>query len=200
MAFNNAVNASQEGVQYINPTGTWSGVDGSTALKVLTSNGTGVAPSFQTSFNAASSSFLAYLTNTLSNVTGDSTDYQIIYDTLVSNVGSNFNLGTSVYTAPYNGVYYFSHITYVNNVTTADDLASYISAGGLIWDARSSPVIRATVTGFCLTNSLIIPLNANNTVNFHTQCSGQTKTINLLGATGSTLFNYVSGSLLARTS
>lgn len=47
MAFNNAVNASQEGVQYINPTGTWSGLDGGASGQVLTSNGTGVAPSFQ---------------------------------------------------------------------------------------------------------------------------------------------------------
>ncbi len=48
MATNNAINLSSQGVAYYNGTGTFSGLDGSTAGKLLTSNGTGVAPSFQT--------------------------------------------------------------------------------------------------------------------------------------------------------
>ena len=43
----NSINAGQQGVQYFNGTATFSGIDGSTAGKVLTSNGTLVAPSFQ---------------------------------------------------------------------------------------------------------------------------------------------------------
>jgi len=45
---NNAANISSQGTVYFNGTGTFSGVDGSTSGKVLTSNGTGLAPSFQT--------------------------------------------------------------------------------------------------------------------------------------------------------
>lgn len=48
MATNNDINLNAQGTVYYNGTGTFSGVDGSTAGKVLTSNGTGVAPSFQT--------------------------------------------------------------------------------------------------------------------------------------------------------
>lgn len=44
---NNSSDIKHQGVQYFNGTGTFSGIDGSTAGKVLTSNGTGVAPSFQ---------------------------------------------------------------------------------------------------------------------------------------------------------
>lgn len=44
----NSVNINSQGVVYFNGTTTFSGVDGSTIGKVLTSNGTGVAPSFQT--------------------------------------------------------------------------------------------------------------------------------------------------------
>ncbi|MES2409043.1 MAG: hypothetical protein V4509_01940 [Patescibacteria group bacterium] len=47
MAFNNAVDANQQGVQYLSSAGVWTGLDGSTAGDILTSNGTGVAPSFQ---------------------------------------------------------------------------------------------------------------------------------------------------------
>ena len=47
MAFNNAINANQQGIQYQSSAGSWTGVDAGTAGNVLTSNGTGVAPSFQ---------------------------------------------------------------------------------------------------------------------------------------------------------
>jgi hypothetical protein len=49
MVTNNSTNIASQGTVYYNGTGTFSGVDGSTAGKVLTSNGTGVAPSFQAS-------------------------------------------------------------------------------------------------------------------------------------------------------
>ncbi len=44
---NNALNLNTQGVPYYNGTGTFTGLDGSTSGKVLTSNGTGAAPSFQ---------------------------------------------------------------------------------------------------------------------------------------------------------
>jgi len=48
MASSNSLNISQKGVVYFNGVTTFSGLDGSTSGKVLTSNGTGIAPSFQT--------------------------------------------------------------------------------------------------------------------------------------------------------
>lgn len=47
MVFNNAVDAKQQGTQYLSTVGAWSGIDGGTAGNVLVSNGTGIAPSFQ---------------------------------------------------------------------------------------------------------------------------------------------------------
>jgi hypothetical protein len=47
MAFNNSSNAQQQGVQYLSSSGVWTGEDGGTAGHILTSNGTGVAPTFQ---------------------------------------------------------------------------------------------------------------------------------------------------------
>jgi len=47
MANANSVNANQQGTQYLSSLGVWSGIDGGSSGDVLTSNGTGVAPSFQ---------------------------------------------------------------------------------------------------------------------------------------------------------
>jgi len=52
MATQNAINLSAQGVTYYNGAGVFSGVDASTAGFVMTSNGTGVAPSFQATSNA----------------------------------------------------------------------------------------------------------------------------------------------------
>lgn len=61
MSFNNAINAKQQGTQYLSTLGAWSGVDGGTAGNVLTSNGTGVAPSFQAASAGAYFSLTPYI-------------------------------------------------------------------------------------------------------------------------------------------
>jgi len=54
------------------------------------------------------SSFFAYLNTTVFGATGDGTIYQIIYDTKPFDLGGDFNLGTSVFTAPITGLYNFA--------------------------------------------------------------------------------------------
>lgn len=55
--------------------------------------------------------FLAYVNTSIPNVTGDGTVYTIIYDTEVFDQNSDFNLGTSVFTAPVTGRYQFNMMT-----------------------------------------------------------------------------------------
>lgn len=61
MAFNNSVGINQEGVVYVGGSGQILGVDGSTAGSVLTSNGPGVAPSFQVNSGSAGASLVEFL-------------------------------------------------------------------------------------------------------------------------------------------
>lgn len=56
--------------------------------------------------SSSTSSFSAYLTTDVPYLAATVT--QIIYDTLVYNNGSDFNLGTSTFTAPITGIYNFS--------------------------------------------------------------------------------------------
>ena len=53
-------------------------------------------------------SFFASLTSSVNNVTGDSSSYTIIFDTAVNNLGSAYNTGTGVFTAPVTGYYQFN--------------------------------------------------------------------------------------------
>lgn len=51
---------------------------------------------------------IAYMTNTVNNVTGDSTAYTVIFDTETLDRGGNYNLGTGTFTAPVTGLYLFT--------------------------------------------------------------------------------------------
>ena len=73
MATNNSINANAQGVQYYNGTKTFSGVDASNATNatyVLTSNGTGSAPSFQATVVAPYPSFESNVTLTATQIRG----------------------------------------------------------------------------------------------------------------------------------
>jgi hypothetical protein len=85
MATNNAIDLTAQGVAYYNGTNAFSGIDASTAGFVLTSNGTGVAPSFQT----APSSF-AFVYDLLSILPSDLLDTNTSYFV----PGSNFQTGS----------------------------------------------------------------------------------------------------------
>jgi hypothetical protein len=54
--------------------------------------------------------FMAYLDTTVTNVTGDGTEYTVIYDTEVFDQGADFVLATSIFTAPVTGKYQMSAV------------------------------------------------------------------------------------------
>lgn len=60
--------------------------------------------------------FFARLTSTLSDVTGDGTNYTIVYDATDVNVGTCYNTSTGVFTAPTTGIYMFQVSTLLGNI------------------------------------------------------------------------------------
>ncbi len=67
MAVNNALNITSQGTVYFNGTNAFSEIDGSTSGFVLTSNGTGVAPSFQVLPGSPGLSGLTYFSKVLTS-------------------------------------------------------------------------------------------------------------------------------------
>ena len=83
--------------------------------------------------------FFARHTAQTPNITGNGTNYQIIYDTADVNVGTCYNTSTGVFTVPQTGIYEFKtgiflsgvnstladFIYYLNNVTNAFPVACW---------------------------------------------------------------------------
>ena len=141
--------------------------------------------------------FLAYRSVTVASVTGDNTLYQIINDTEAFDLGSNYNNGTGVFTAPVTGRYLFCTTVAVNGfgtqtngaigiVTTARTYNSQYFQWGLI--GVSSGTCQQSFT-------TIADMSANDTAHFIVQIGGGTKTLGITGG-GTIAGTYCSGVLL----
>lgn len=159
------------GVNYFDGTSIVTTAVGS-AGQVLTSNGVGVAPTFQAAGGgnpAASCNFFAYLSvNQLYLATSDNT---VAFDTELFDVGNNYDLVTNRFTAPNTGYYSFTFM-----VTVAG--GAPIVTGDLFYLLKNPTTVPAGLTaydvinsqsGYCFTG--VFPLNAGDIVEPHYVCN-----------------------------
>ena len=148
--------------------------------------------------NASQAAFSVYLTNTVSDVTGDGTEYTIIYDTALANVGTVFNLGTGVFTAPVAGLYQFNcTLAFIDvGVGTGPELKlnttgnTFLVTGSV--DLGSSNLVM-------LCGSWIVSMASTNTASISCIMSGTTLTVDVSGLIGvaNRAVNTFSGCLVA---
>lgn len=166
-------------------------ISSSTAGFVLTSNGA-ATPSFQAASGAISPIFQAYLSANQANVTGDNTIYTIPFNQTSVNIGSAFNTGTGVFTAPATGTYLFTGTVYA------------VEGGAFAGMTQSNIILTATVANFNLYNvnpantngnstlilpfSAIIPMTAGDTAQVDFFVGNATKTVLVGGLQGLSTF------------
>jgi hypothetical protein len=228
-----------DGVLYSDSNGVITSTSVGSATQVLTSNGTGNAPTFQavtggisgpgssTSNGVAtwngiggtallspptplvSSSgvvtnsnqpcFLAYLSTTTTNATGDGTVYQVAFDTVVFDQGSNFTIGASAnFTAPLTGKYFFTTtVTY----SGASPASGFVFITDLVATSKTMQTRTDLSGGTALgglntyTNSSIIDMTAGDTLFVNAESVGGTKTTSIVGGT-TPYTTFISGYLM----
>lgn len=149
--------------------------------------------------NTKQPAFFAYSNTSPTNVTGDGTLYTLAMDTELFDTSASFNTGTFTFTAPVTGVYSLSlYLTFSpGNSDSVTDLA-FINANGVSYQClRGGPSfyqypVTSSIT-YGMGNSIIVPLSATQTVLFQFQCTGGTKTVDVIGGQTNT---YCSGFLL----
>lgn len=133
--------------------------------------------------NTSTPCFLASLTTTVTNVTGDGTTYTFIPDTLVYDQGSNFNISTGVFTAPITGKYQFTCFMELNGLTSSYNDVRINAVSTL----RTYRMLRINPSSIIVGNLLLsgntiqVDMNSTNTISFTLLVAGSTKSVGLLG-------------------
>jgi len=143
--------------------------------------------------NGQQPAFLAFLTNTVSNVTGNGASYTIIYDTEVFDQGSNFNLGTSTFTAPFTGRYRFTTNVYVTGCTIATNAQLRIVTSNRSYQSGFNRA--ASNSDYFLQCSCLADMEAADTATVTILVNGEVAdTCDIGGST--VLLNYFCGELV----
>ena len=142
--------------------------------------------------------FMAYLSTTQSNVSGDGTTVQVVYDTALVNQGSNYNAGTGVFTVPITGNYIFTASNILMNtvLVTGYNAAVNTSASGVIYYtsvyAGTYPANSTRTT----VGSIFLPLTSGTQVWMTITSSGAASMVTSILGSSSTVYTYFCGYLV----
>jgi len=152
--------------------------------------------------------FSTALSSTAYNVTGSGTNYQVLFDTVISDTVSGYDNTTGVYTVKTAGTYFLtSHITYGPNAPYNPLLLYiYMSINGVPFQFGLSPLSGQVANYYgpnawlSFEGSIIVPLSVGNTISVTVQGYGETSDNDgILGALPSVVYQTTfSGFMIAQ--
>jgi hypothetical protein len=139
------------------------------------------------------SAFLAYLANTVNNITGDGTAYTVTYDTEVFDQNGDFN-GTTTFTAPVTGKYQLSANLYYAGLAATNATSPRIDTSNRnLYLQRAKSGVINDGGNYSVIGSFLIDMDAGDTAIVVMTAAGGTKVVDALG--DSQLANAFSGYL-----
>ncbi len=155
---------------------------GTTDTFIMTSTGERTMP-LQPAFFAKASNVL--------NVTGDGTNFIIIFDSIIFEQGTNFNIGTGTFTAPIDGIYFFTSNILLSNIAVSHNAMNFnLFRNGSFdngFDEFSPGAVRTAPNTCIVQGSCVLSLTAGDDINMNINVAGGTKTI----ATDGNFFGYL---------
>lgn len=200
MATNNAINLASSGLVAYDGAGIFTGrtVTGTTNQIAIT-NGSGTAGNPTAALASivtipTQPAFLVTLSGTVSNVTGDGTNYTVAYDTTVFDQGTNITTNNT-FTAPITGIYFICAAVTLTGLTALDTSAriDILVAGTANTAYRINPGTTFPASGgLTICASSFLSVTSGQAVTIRIVVGGSTKTVS---AGGDTTSNYFCGYL-----
>lgn len=140
--------------------------------------------------------FSARVNTPVTNVTGDGTNYTVIFNTAAINTGSNYDTATGIYTAPATGSYSFQYGIFFTSIGGAHTGLTLYIQGTSTWGGNPilnpAPIALAGSGNISLNGSITLALTSGNTVSIGALISGGAKTVGVYGD-ATTAYSYFSG-------
>lgn len=127
-------------------------------------------------------SFRAFLSASLPNATGDGTTVNIIFDSVDWNIGSSYDTGTGIFTAPIDGFYFFNLRMRLDGVTASHSNVT-MTCNDPLFRANAANM-RNAGDALAITGATMLFLNASDTVQGAIAVSGGAKVVELSNLDG----------------
>jgi hypothetical protein len=148
------------------------------------------------STNSTLPAFHAYVNATIANVTGNNTNYQIVFNTETFDQNSNYNNATGLFTAPVTGRYAFSYSIYVTGLVNHGQYFSQLVTTSLTYslcDIQPNANILTSATNLQIaTSTIFVAMTAGDTAFVRINVNGGTGTqvVDIFGAVNDPRTNF----------
>lgn len=149
--------------------------------------------------NTVQPAFLAYLSATVTNVTGDGTFYTVLWNSEVFDQNSNFDTGTGIFTAPITGKYQLQIGIWLQDLTTAhtDGIFGIVTSNrNYLSMTGNFGAIKAVSNQWAFTMSAFADMDAGDTSTTTVQVSNGTKVVDILSGLANDPRSWFMGNLV----
>ena len=136
--------------------------------------------------------FLATVGTTISDVTGNSTAYTVLFDTVVFDQGPNYTAGTGLFTAPVTGKYFFYSCLALQDIGAAHTLnyltfATSATGAYIVRSGKLSTIVGADGL-ISVQGRITVNMSSGNTCKIAITVGGGTKIVDVYGDGKSSYF------------